>query len=201
MRRVSRRHCPAAPAANVRYKSAYFRIPSTRRRTKAALYVPVEARRKDTNTGRQCVPAATDNGHSVMSGWRMKTPTNKGWREAAASVDGINITEEVKLKATLSTGGAVPDWFWPSKMPSSRPLWLVLLGEKPGSSRLDRFKLIQQKKTQFSTCSGENMSDCFYLTGFTSWFRPVQPQILEIILNISNCLGRKDLLVYFYFSV
>lgn len=110
MRRVSCRHCSAAPAANVRYKSAYFQIPSARRRTKAALYVPVEAQRKDTNTGRQCGPAA-DNGGSVMSGWRMKTPTNKGWQEAADSVDGINIIKKLKLKTTsLATEGAVLKW-------------------------------------------------------------------------------------------
>lgn len=122
MRRVSRRHCSAAPAANVRYKSAYFQIPSALRRTKAALYVAAEARRKDTNTGRQCVPAA-NNGDSVMSGWRMKTPTNKGWQEVADSVDGINIIEKLKLKTTSSsTEGAVLNWYWASA--AARSDWL-----------------------------------------------------------------------------
>lgn len=134
MRRVSCRHCPAALAASIRYKSAYFQIPPARRRTKAALYVPAEAWRKDTNTCRQCVRAA-DNGDSVTSGWRMKTPANKGWREAAASVDGIKITEELKLKTTAPpSGGGALDRFWTSQPPSSRPLRLVSLGENGCSS-------------------------------------------------------------------
>lgn len=137
MRRVSRRHCSAAPAANVRYKSAYFQIPSARRQTKAALYVPAEARRKDTNTGRQCVPAA-DNGDSVMSGWRMKTPTNKGWQEVADSVDGINIIEKLKLKTTSSsTEGTVPNRSWTGKTTSSRLHWLTGSTGSRTASRLD----------------------------------------------------------------
>lgn len=43
MRHVSRRHCSPEPTTNVRYKSAYFQIPSAWLRTKAALYMPPEA--------------------------------------------------------------------------------------------------------------------------------------------------------------
>lgn len=128
--------------------------------------------------------SVSHKGDSVMSGWRMKTPTNKGWQEA---VDGINVIEKLKLNTTSSsTEGAVLDWDWTAAAPTPTPALTGYTGRKTASRLVhhgsDGIRLIQQKNLEFSICCRENMSNWFL---FDCWLIPVE-QLTQTSLT-KNC--------------